>query len=118
MFVEVSGPSSAASLVVYKTAALPAELHGAADSMVGSRRRAAQLRDGLTTDASEATTKKTAQPVGVSAVSDSGSRMGAAGRCQARSGAVNVPGRTPLTCGNVLRQRLCRIARSVRIEGT
>ena len=43
--------------------------------------------------------------------------MGAAGRCQLRSEAVTVPGWKPLTCGNVLQQRLCTIACSVRIEG-
>jgi len=60
--------------------------------------------------------QKTAQPVGVSAVSDSGSRMGAAGRCQVRSKAVTLHGFTPLTCENVVQQQLCRRARSVRIE--
>jgi hypothetical protein len=50
-------------------------------------------------------------------VSDSGSRMGAVGRCQLRSETVTVPGRTSLTCGNVGQQRPRRMARSVRIEG-
>ena len=49
-------------------------------------------------------------------VSDSGSGMGVAGRCQARSEGVTVSGRTSLTCGNVLQQLLRRLARSVRIE--
>jgi hypothetical protein len=43
--------------------------------------------------------------------------MGAAGRCEVRSEAVTVPGLESLTCRNVLQQRLCRVARSVRIEG-
>jgi hypothetical protein len=38
-------------------------------------------------------------------------------RCEARSEAVTVPGKTALTCRYVLQQRLCRVARSVRIEG-
>ena len=42
--------------------------------------------------------------------------MGAAGRCQVRSETATVPCRAPLTCGNVLQQRLYRPARSVRIE--
>ena len=50
-------------------------------------------------------------------VSDSGSRMGVAVCCEARSEAVTVPGQTSLTCRYVLQQRLSRIARSVRIEG-
>jgi hypothetical protein len=79
-------------------------------------RRAAQLRDRLTTDASEATTND--RPAcRRSAVSDSGSRMGAEGRCQLRLEAVAVPGWKPLMCGNVVQQRLCRVARSVRMEG-
>ena len=41
--------------------------------------------------------------------------MGAAGRCQARAEAVTVPGRTSLTCGNVVQWRVCRVVRSVRI---
>ena len=35
------------------------------------------------------------------AVSDSGSGMGAEGRCHVRSEAVTLPGFTPLTCENV-----------------
>jgi len=50
-------------------------------------------------------------------LSDSGSGMGAAGRCQARPEAVTVPSSTSLTCGNVVQQRLCWVAFSVRIEG-
>ena len=51
------------------------------------------------------------------AVSDSGSRMGAAGRRQVRSEAVAVPRPMPVTCRNVRQQRLCRAAHLVRIEG-
>ena len=43
--------------------------------------------------------------------------MGAAGRRELRSEAVTVPGRTSLTCENVVQRRLCRVVRSVRIEG-
>ena len=43
--------------------------------------------------------------------------MGAADRCEMRSDGVTVRGRTPLTCGYVVLQRVCRSARSVRIEG-
>ena len=43
--------------------------------------------------------------------------MGAAGRCKVRSEAATLPGWKPLTCGNVLQQRVRRGARSVRIEG-
>ena len=50
-------------------------------------------------------------------VSNPGSRMGAAGRCEAGLEAVTLPDRMPLTCGNVVQQRVCRGARSVRIEG-
>ena len=50
-------------------------------------------------------------------MSDSGSRMGAAGRCQARSEAVTVPGSTSLTCRNIVLQQFRRLVRSVRIEG-
>jgi hypothetical protein len=53
---------------------------------------------------------------GQGAVSDSGSEMGAADGCQARSEAVTLPGWMPLTCWNVIQQRLCRVVRSVRIE--
>ncbi len=42
--------------------------------------------------------------------------MGAAGRCQARSEAVTVPGHAALTCRNVTQQRLYRPVHSVRIE--
>ena len=54
---------------------------------------------------------------GQAAVVDSGSRMGAADRCEMRSEAVTVPSWKSLTCGNVLRQQLCGTVCSVRIEG-
>src|SRR5262249_50789715 len=50
-------------------------------------------------------------------VSDSGSRMGAAGRCQGRSEGGTVRGRAPPTCGGGVLQRLFLGGRSVRIEG-
>ncbi len=42
--------------------------------------------------------------------------MGATGRSQVRSAAVILSGWKPLTCGNVLQQRLSQVVRSVRIE--
>jgi hypothetical protein len=42
--------------------------------------------------------------------------MGAAIRRELRSDAVIVPAREALTCGNVLEQRFCLPARSVRDE--
>jgi len=42
--------------------------------------------------------------------------MGAAERCEVRSEAVNVPGSTSLTCGNVVLQQLRRVVRSVHTE--
>ena len=50
------------------------------------------------------------------AVSDSGSRMGAAGRSEARSEAVTVPDRMSLTCRNIVQQRLRQVVRSVHTE--
>jgi hypothetical protein len=50
------------------------------------------------------------------AVSASGSGMGAAMRWQVQSDAVIVALSMSLNCGNVLQQRLCRLAHSVRIE--
>ena len=44
-------------------------------------------------------------------------RNGSGGSRQARSEAVARPGCTPLTCENIIQQRLCRPACSVRIEG-
>jgi hypothetical protein len=41
---------------------------------------------------------------------------GSGGSCQVRSEGVTVPGWKPLTCTNVVQQRLCRVVRSVRIE--
>jgi hypothetical protein len=55
---------------------------------------------------------------GTEGVSDSGSRMGAAGRCKVRSEAVTVPSWKSLTCRNVPQQQLCETMRSVRIEGS
>jgi hypothetical protein len=48
-------------------------------------------------------------------MSDSGSKMGAAGRRQARSEALSMPDRMALTCKNIATQGLCRVVRSVRI---
>jgi hypothetical protein len=50
------------------------------------------------------------------AVSDSGSRMRAPGRSQARSKAATSPSLILLTCGNVVGQGLRRVVRSVRDE--
>jgi hypothetical protein len=43
--------------------------------------------------------------------------MRAADRCEMRSEGVTVHGRTALTCRYIILQRVCRVVRSVRIEG-
>lgn len=43
--------------------------------------------------------------------------MGAGTRRHVRSAAAAMPGSMPVTCGNIPQQRLCRLVRSVRIEG-
>jgi hypothetical protein len=49
-------------------------------------------------------------------VSDSGSGMGARSAVKRGQSQSSCRGWMRLTCGNALQQRLCRVARSVRIE--
>ena len=123
--LQLSCQSDVACQVVYKTAAPftdscrhlellvrcpPVIKTSAAGSLAGDATRRRRTRTGPRRS-------RDRRPRRTQAVSDSGSRMGAAGRCQTRAEAVTVHSWMPLTCGNVAYQRLCRGVRSVRIEG-